>query len=141
MSQANITFLFKNFYSGKGATWVGGTGRERGLDYSKLTKCRSAPPPPLKSVHIGVFLVKNGEQCSETYGKTILLFFSFSEMVNFVLKILRKLTKMSPYLTELLSFAPILLANRSKCVSEDFEKKKFDTKKCQLFFFDKKIVR
>ena len=45
--------------------------------------------------------------------KKILVFaiFCFRDMIDFVLKILRKLTKMSPCMTKLLSSAPIFLKN------------------------------
>ena len=62
-----------------------------------------------------------------------------SKMVDFVLKILSKLTKISPYMTKLLSFCPILLATRSKCISEDSsnEMKKVSLKKFDNYSYDK----
>ena len=57
--------------------------------------------------------------------------FSFSDMIDFVLK-LGKLTKMSPYMSKLLSFAQISLAIRTKCISEDSNKMK---NLLRIFFF------
>ena len=58
-------------------------------------------------------------------------------MVEFVLKIFRKLPKISPLMTKLLSSAPILLATRSKYVSKDCKKmeKSFANKKFVYIFF------
>ena len=51
----------------------------------------------------------------------------YDNMVDFVLKILRKLTTISPYMNKIyekFSFVPILLVTRSKYVSEDFKNMK-----------------
>ena len=63
--------------------------------------------------------------------------FSFWDMVDFELDILRKFNKMSPYMTKLLNFATILLAARSKCISEDSKemKKKLSRIFIRKFFF------
>ena len=43
-------------------------------------------------------------------------------MIDFVLKFLIKLTKILPYMTNLLSFVLIFLATRSKGSSKDYKK-------------------
>ena len=57
------------------------------------------PYSPFKSGHIGIKNV----QCTETYEKTILWFFFVEIIVDFLLKILEELTKISPEMTKLLS--------------------------------------
>ena len=64
-------------------------------------------------------------------------------MIDFVLKFLIKLTKILPYMTNLLSFVLIFLATRSKGSSKDYKKKKkfMEKKFSEQNFFDKIFLR
>ena len=56
-------------------------------------------PSPFKSGRIR-YLVQKDAECSEIYENTILRFFNFWEMVDFVLKILRIFNKISLWMTK-----------------------------------------
>ena len=65
-------------------------------------------------------------------------------MIDFVLKFLIKLTKILPYMTNLLSFVLIFLATRSKGSSKDYKKIKIkfmEKKFSEQNFFDKIFLR
>ena len=59
--------------------------------------------------------------------------FSSLDIIYFLLKVLRKLTKLSPCMTKLLNFPPIQLATISKYVSEDSKEMKKIVEKLTIF--------
>ena len=79
-------------------------------------------PPPLKKSQF--YCVKNVAQCFETKKKSIFWFLEFLVFEIWSFKILRIVWKNCRKMTKWLSFALILLATSSKCVSENSKIKK-----------------
>ena len=84
-------------------------------------------PHPSKVTKLG-FWLKNGVQCSETYEKTILrflcslVFVIWSILYSEFLENGPQHHHKWPKFDDKFTFAPILLANRSKCASEASKK-------------------
>ena len=66
----------------------------RGVNYRHISP-PNPPLPLLKSGQIGLFIEKDA-QCSKTYEKNNLPIFSFLNMVDFIVKVLRNMTTISP---------------------------------------------